>query len=150
MMPHYRVKIKNQDFEIEIESSDKAFVEKKLKDYSMISFEKNHSASSVEKTSSRSQDKKVSLNEFYKSINPKGGSQHVLLVSYYKETYEGLTEIATQDIANGFKEIRYRSTNIARDVAQAKTARFIMPGSSKRSFVVTNSGQEWIRSRSNS
>lgn len=147
----YRVRIKNQEFEVEIESTDKAFVEKKLKDYSVVSFEgstrKSGASSETQKSSSSASGKKLSIQEFVKTVKPKGGPQHAIAAIYYLETHGGQPDASTSDVTAAFKTIRFKSTNVTRDVLTAKSQGYVMNGNTKRTWVVTNTGQEWVQGR---
>lgn len=140
----YKIKIRKNNLEVEIESNEKDFVNEKLQEF----FSEKAASADREFEDISKQikpgDKRLSLQEFISKINPNGGPQHVLCIAYYKEYFEGMTQLYSKDIDSGFQTVRFKSSNVSRDIAQARDQSFIMDGPAAKSFVITNTGKKWV------
>ena len=143
MNQHYRVRVKTDHREIEVESTEKAFVEEKLE-----SLSKQLNILSVSKGQEiLASTKRESLHEFLGRIKPKGATEHTVAIAYFLEKMEGLTEIAVKDIKEGFRRVKFPHSNPSQALSDAKTQRFLMDGSTPKHYVVTGTGEKWIQSK---
>ena len=151
MAEHYRVKIKENDFEIEVESSSKKYVDDMLKKYfDSKSPEHDDPCTPIVKSGKPKAErsgKQLSIQEFINDVKPKSGREYVCAVAYYKETYEGAKEFFTKDISEIFQSIKYKSANVSNDVSRARSKGYLMDGTSKKSFQVSSTGQKFIESK---
>jgi hypothetical protein len=155
MAEQYRVRIKRGVLEVEVESTDREYVDAKVSD--LIEAYSTHmdgdeglpsaktNGSSGSGTSGDA--KRTSLQEFVKKLAPSKDTEYVVAVTYYAEKHEGLQEVRTRDVSARFRSIKYKHSNPADAVARARKQAFLMEGSSRRTFVVTQTGEKWVEGR---
>jgi hypothetical protein len=156
MNEFYRVKIKTNDFEVEVESSSKEFVLEEIKKAhaNTTSFRENlvkHNKDTPPPmhANPKSEEKKLSLGELYRVVQPKGAPEAVTLVTYYKEKFEGQPEVTSKDIIDSFRSIKFKCTNTTVAISRAKSNGYLMDGSSSKTFVVTNTAEKMIEEKTN-
>jgi hypothetical protein len=150
-MDHYRIRIRNGDAEIEIDSSDRDYVESKLTELTAWLGAHRSEPVGTQSAPPRIADraapaaKGVSLVEHVRKIGPKSGTQFVMAVGHYLEQFGGMaTGFKTRDVAEAFQTVKYKHSNTAEAVRQAKAQGFLMDGKSPNTTVLTQSAEAWV------
>lgn len=153
-MSHYRVRIKQGENEIEIESSEKSYVDTKLKEIgSSFSLHKtplrNSSGNSTKKTGAKT--KPLSMVEHVRALAPKGGTQYAIAVGHYFETFGGKAEegFKNQDISDAYKKVKFKHSNPAKTVTDAKKQGYFMDGPTDGTLQLTQTALEWVENQQN-
>ena len=148
-MAGYRVRIRKGEVEIEVESSDKRYVDSKLDEWSKrLSDSPGHGAAAPEEDAAlrSSGAKGKSLAEHVRALAPKSGPQYVIVVGHYLERYGQMGGgFKTRDLVDGFRTVKYRHSNPAEAVRQAKQQGFLMDGSESGSLVLTQTAEAWVK-----
>lgn len=148
-MNSYRVRIRRADFELEVESSDKDYVEEKLAEFAPRGFVPapvRGVQDVAPEPSAGGSGKALSLVEHVRRIAPKTGSQYVIAVGHYLETTAGMADgFKTRDITDGFRAAKFKHSNPAEAVRQAKQQGFLMDGTTPNTMVLTQSGEAWVK-----
>jgi hypothetical protein len=150
-MTHYRVRIKRADVEVEVDSSDKEYTESKSKEL-FVRFEvagatpTPKKADVAQKTTSPAREKRLSMVEHVRSLLPKSGAQYVVAIGDYLEKHGGMPGgFKTRDIADGFATVKYKHSNPAEAVRQAKSQGLLMDGKESGTLLVTSTGEDWVK-----
>jgi hypothetical protein len=152
-MTHYRVRVARGDVEVEVDSSEKEYTDSKLKELlanlpteRVSAPPKKDDGGAAPKAAVQPREKKLSMAEYIRSLAPKSGPQHVVAVGLYLEQYGGMgTGFKTRDIADGFTTVKYKHSNPAEAVRQAKTQGLLMDGKEPGTLVVTSTGEDWVK-----
>jgi hypothetical protein len=84
--------------------------------------------------------------EYVRSLSPRSGTQYVVAVGLYLEKHGGMTAgFKTRDVADGFTTVKYKHSNPAEAVRQAKAQGLLMDGKESGSLVVTATGEDWVK-----
>jgi hypothetical protein len=151
-MSHYRVRLKKGEIEVEVDSSDKDYTESKLREL-LGSFEAKAPAAPkvagrVPKVSPASSGKTLSMAEHVRALLPKSGAQHAIAVGDYLEKHGGMADgFKTRDIAAGFTTIKYKHSNPAEAVRQAKAQGLLMDGKEDGTLVITSTAEAWVKTQ---
>ncbi len=152
-MSHYRVRIKQGENEIEIESSEKSYVETKLKEIgSSFSLHKTPLRSSAGKSTKKNgaKTKPLSMVEHVRALSPKDGTEHAVAVAHYLETTGGKAEgFKTQDIYAAYKKVKFAHSNPPQTVFNAKKKGYLMDGPNEGTLQLTQTALEWTQNRQN-
>jgi len=150
-MAHYRVRVKRADVEVEVDSSDKEYTESKSKEL-FAHFEVHgptptpKKAGLAQKATSRAREKPLSMVEHVRSLLPKSGAQYVVAIGDYLEKHGGMPDgFKTRDIADGFTTVKYKHSNPAEAVRQAKSQGLLMDGKEPGTLLVTSTGEDWVK-----
>ena len=152
-MSHYRVRVKRADVEIEVDSSDKEYTESKLKELlggveAKEAAPKATTGAGTGRAHVASHAKALSMAEYVRSASPKSGSQYVVAVGDYLEKHGGMPNgFKTRDIIAGFMNIKYKHSNPAEAVRQAKSQGLLMDGKEEGLFVVTSTAESWVKTQ---
>ena len=147
----YRVRVRRGEFEIEVESNDKDYVEAKLKDFeervskAQPVLPAGEGAESL--TAVFESGKPISLVELKKLVGAETGTENTVAVAYYLEKLKGQQEYPVRDLVDGLKELRCNFKNYWDVVLKTKQAGFLMEGSSKKMLRLTDTGERWVESR---
>jgi hypothetical protein len=159
----YRIKIVQNGVEFEAEG-DKAFVVKmlnhfdegKLKNKTEKSLEIIPPSKEAKGTRTQHNDsskKNVSVGEFIRQIGVKKHTDIVLAFGYYLEKHSGATEFTPADINACYYDAKMESSNTSQMIIQNIRSSKIMEAknseSKKKSYVLTNTGIEFIESKIN-
>lgn len=156
MNNQYRLKIKFGDIEIEVEGTDKEYVnhnfEKLSKEY--IESIGRNATNNIMKTTEGSKasaekeiSKSMSSAEFVRIIKPKSGTDYAVTLGYYLEKIVGKEEFTGADIKNKFIEVKFKHSNPSDTISKAKTTGRIMDGHEKNSYILTQTGEQWVEDR---
>jgi len=143
MTERYRVRVRRDDIEVEVESSDRDYVDETLKHYLGAAPSQSPSLQSGQRPAP-SGTKSQSLQEFIRSVKPDSGVEYVVAITYFHEQLGGKSELRTKDITDAFRALKYKYANVADAVAKARAAGLLMDGTSKGTFVASKSGEEWV------
>src|SRR5438445_8602819 len=148
MMSHYRVRVKFANVEIEVDSSEQAYADAKLKEMiSKFGAPKGGGGPEVARRAEEPETspnpngerKPLSMVEYVRSLAPKSGTQYVVAVGDYLEKQGGMSSgFRTRDIVTGFQTVKYKHANPAEAVRQAKQQGFLMDGKEPGTVLVTN------------
>jgi hypothetical protein len=150
-MEHYRVRIRRGDAELEVDSSDREYVENKLAEFgTWLGAGAARDVASLpsppappEQTSAST--KPVSLVEHVRKIGPKTGTQYVMAVGHYLEQFGGMGQgFKTRDLGDAFQSLKYKHSNPAEAVRQARSQGFLMDGKEPNTVVLTQRGEAWV------
>jgi len=150
-MPHYKVRVMKAGVEVEVDSSDKEYADSKLKE--LLSHFPSEDATVVDKgggtmpkPTAPTRAKPLSMAEFVRSLAPKSGPQYVVAVGLYLEKHGEMADgFKTRDIADGFTTVKYKHSNPAEAVRQAKSQGLLMDGKEAGSLLVTSTGEDWVK-----
>lgn len=150
-MTHYRVRVKRADVEVEVESSDKEYTESKSKEL-FAHFELKGATAAPKKAGGApkmtlpAREKPLSMVEYVRSLSPKSGAQYVVAVGDYLEKHGGMPGgFKTRDITDGFTTVKYKHSNPAEAVRQAKSQGLLMDGKEPGTLLVTSTGEGWVK-----
>jgi hypothetical protein len=150
-MTHYRVRVKKGDAEVEVDSSDKDYTETKLKEL-LVDLPAREPAGPPTKPAGKqvsataAPGKPLSMVEYVRSLAPKSGAQYVVAIGNYLEKHGGMASgFKTRDIVEGFTTTKYKHSNPAEAVRQAKTQGLLMDGKEAGSLLVTSTGEDWVK-----
>ncbi len=147
-MSGYRVRIRKGEVEIEVESSDKGYVDSKLGEWSKrLSLGSRDATPPEEDAAPRASGSKgKSLAEHVRALVPKSGPQYVIAVGDYLERYGQMSEgFKTRDLVDGFRTVKYRHSNPAEAVRQAKQQGFLMDAKESGSLLLTQTAEAWVK-----
>ncbi len=147
-MATYRVRIRKNEVEVEVESSEKEYVESKLKELDELLRPKPISgkAMTIDAAPTAAPGKGRSLAEHARALAPKSGTQYVIAVGDYLERFGGLSRgFKTRDVADAFRAVKYKHSNPAEAVRQAKQQGFLMDGEEPGSLVLTQTAESWVK-----
>jgi len=148
MAAGYRVRIRKGEIEIEVESSEKNYVDAKLDEWiKRLAPASRDAARPEEDAASRpSGAKGKSLAEHVRALAPKSGPQYVIAVGDYLERYGEMADgFKTRDLVDGFRTVKYRHSNPAEAVRQAKQQGFLMDGREAGSLILTQTAEAWVK-----
>lgn len=147
MTEHYRIKIKLNNIEIEVESQDKDYVDDKINTYIKDFVKKGVAKPEESKGPPVFTGKKPSLQELYKRISPKSGPQKALTVAYYYEIIDS-KKVFRKDIYEAYKKIRFNPKNPSDTVGKAISPNsYLMDGEEKDTIIVTETGIKLIEEK---
>ena len=143
MTDQYRVRIRRDDIEVEVESTDREYVDEKLNLY-LGSPQPSLPTPQAGGGSFRGGAKSQSLQEFIRIVKPDSGIDHVVAITYYYEQFGGKSELRTKDIREAFRALKVKYSNVPDAVAKARVAGLLMDGASKGTFVASKTGEDWV------
>ncbi|MCH7498582.1 MAG: hypothetical protein IH886_00980 [Nitrospinae bacterium] len=148
MPQNYRVRIKSPSIEIEVESTDKAYIDEKIKEYLKNNLDSKGEVGKKKTFSEKeSGGKPLSIQEFVKKIKPVKDTEYILGATYFYEKFAGMNDVKVKDIGKAFKDLKYKHSNHGVPISRAKKQGYLMDGNSKGGFVLTNSGEAWVEER---
>lgn len=146
---NYRIRIRIGADEIEVESTNLAFVEAKITELGpRLGIGMPSSSRGLLNLPTASESKPVSLVEYVQGIDPQTGPQYVLAIGSFLERQRGMSDgFKTRDVVDAFQTIKFRHSNPAEAVRQAKAQGLVMDARESGGFVLTQKGESWIRDR---
>jgi hypothetical protein len=148
----YRIKVKYEDIEIEVESTDADYVEKNfekikaefLNNSASIKTEKQGPTGEVPNLKS---GKGMSMAEFVRIVKPKSGTDYAVTIGYYVEKIQSHGSFSGTDIKNGFLQVKFQHSNPSDTINKAKSTGKVMDSQERGSYVLTQTGEEWVEER---
>jgi len=150
-MSMFRVRVRVGGAEVEVESSEKDYVETKLKELLStvgMSGSPGTPPPSVagSPASSTLSGKPTSMVEYVRALSPKSGTQYVIAIGHYLEQHGGMADgFKSKDIFAGFQAVKFKHANPSEALRQAKQQGFLMEAREPGAMVVTQTGEAWIR-----
>jgi hypothetical protein len=148
-MAEYHVRIRKGEVEIEVGSSDKGYVDSKVTEWSQrLSLGAGSDANSQGEEGARRAPgaKGKSVAEHVRALAPKSGPQYVIAVGDYLERFAQMTDgFKTRDLVDGFRTVKYRHSNPAEAVRQAKQQGFLMDGKESGTLLLTQTAEAWVK-----
>ncbi len=136
---HFKIRIKNFDFEVEIESSDRKFVEDKLKDYAVINLEKNISAPQM---ITHTGFENISLAKLLKDNNATTNQNRKFLGAAVFLSVKGRTPIRIADITAALKDAGQTRLGNPSNTLNMNIKKGFIERTSPGEFMVTVHGKE--------
>jgi hypothetical protein len=150
MMPElYRIRVKRPDLEVEVESTNREYVEEKLDHYltpkgpAVITPAEKH----VEPRGSSGRP--ISIREFVKQVNPDKKNEVAATIAYLLEfhTEPMREEWRPDEVADKFADVRKLKPANMTDLL--KKSNFFMEGREKGSYRLSETGVNWVEGRLN-
>ncbi len=148
----FRVRLRRDGLEVEVEASDRAYVDQKLAELaSWMGMEPAdlaaHTPSSLE-MEALPLAKPPSLVEHVRRVDPSNGLEHVLAVGYYLEHHRRMSGgFRRRDLGQAFKALGYNHSNPGVPIAAARRQGLLMEGAEADKIRLSESADEWVRAR---
>jgi hypothetical protein len=151
---YYKLRLKTQTFEVEVESSDREFVEEKIRTFADRVQRNGNEALSAGSISephdfagTESGAKRLSLSEFIQRVGAMSGTEYVVAVGYFLEKHQGLKAFTSADVKAAFLKLKFQHSNPSDAIAKARAAGKLMEGQDKNTYVLTQTGEAWVAER---
>ena len=146
----YRIRVKRGDLEVEVESSDRDYVEAKVDQYlnAQLSSESTTAESGVQATAARSR-RPVSVQEFVKRINPEKKNEIAAAIAYFLEYHAAppVEEWKSEEIGDRFADARKEKPANMRDLLVKSD--YFMEGRERGTYRLSETGVNWVEGRLN-
>jgi hypothetical protein len=148
----FRVRVRRDELEVEVEASDRDYVDQKLAELmSWTGLEPDESAARhrprVDSTAPAAA-KPPSLVEHVRRVGPGNGLEHVLAVGYYLEHHRRMAGgFRRRDLGHAFKALGYNHSNPGVPIAAARRQGLLMDGAEADKIRLSESADEWVRAR---
>lgn len=156
MEKNYRVRINCNGYEVEVESTERGYVDEKIEEYLEEAKKFSSSPSQEgEKGFSNGQKlllpsngiKNISLPEFLRKVKPKSGPEYAITIGYFVEKIQNKDAFFMSEIKDGFTKVKFPHSNPSDTVSKAKSSGKIMEGPEKNSYILTQTGEAWVEER---
>lgn len=149
MTENYRVRVKRADLEVEIESTDKKFIEAKLAEY-LSQAETGPVAAAHHQPSGASPGKEnrrrpLSIGEFSKQASPDKKNEIAATIAYYLEFHGDIEEWKPDDISDKFTDVRKSKPANMTDLLQKSD--FFMKGRGPGFYRLSETGVRWVQGK---
>jgi hypothetical protein len=149
----YRIRIKRGDLEVEVESSDRDYVEAKLEHYlnaqrsSGPSAADSASGSGADVSSARSRP--LIVREFVKQVNPEKKNEVAATIAYFLEYHaeQPVEEWRLEDVGDKFADARKSRPANMRDLLVKSD--YFMEGREKGTYRLSETGVNWVEGQLN-
>jgi len=148
---HYKVKLRDGDFELEVASHDRKFVEDYLQTYLRGDCKKDN-RTEKELGKIRDDSKELSLAEFVDRVCPSNLIQTLVTIGYFWEKVSvNRTEFSPSDIGDALvRELKMSCKNPSDVVRKAVKARWVMNSSNvDGKYTITKTGIDWVEEKLN-
>lgn len=148
----YRIRIRRDGVELEVEGPDRAYVDEKTAEL-LLRIGLDGAPSRVPPPSGTPNQaveagKPPSLVEHVRKVVPNGGLEHVLAVGYYLEHHEGMAGgFRRRDLGRAFKVLGYNHSNPGVPIAAARKQGLLMNGAEADKIRLSETADEWVRAR---
>jgi len=148
----YKMRIKKQDVEIDVEG-DKKFVEKHIEKLKKEIFEiekkpsKETGTISFDNKKGKLELEKLTLPEFYKQKNPNTHDEACVVFAYWLTKKEKKSEFKIKDISGCFKNANIpKPTNVRQHVVRMASGKkaYLAGGGGKGMYKLTLFGEEFV------
>jgi len=148
MTSMYRIKVKTQHYEIEVESSDKDFVVQKFEEH-VKQFAERPAVMPAMKVSTKTElaGKDLSLQEFINQVAPSSGPEYVVTIGYFLEKYQQVPGFTSAQVKTEFQRAKFQHPNPTDALLKARGAGRVMEGPEKGTFVLTRTGEQWVENK---
>jgi hypothetical protein len=145
----YRIRVKRPDLEVEVESTDRSYVEAKLDHYLNIgvSTEPPSAGGGAEPHPDSSRRRPISIGEFVKQVNPDKKNEVAAAIAYFLEYHaDPIAEGWKPDqIADRFPDVRKPKPANMTDLLVKSN--FFMDGREKGSYRLSEAGVNWVEAQ---
>lgn len=94
--------------------------------------------------------KKLSIKEFLIEKNPSNDVKKTTCIGYYLEKYDGVESLTAKNITEGFRKAKVKvPLNVPDKIQKSISNGWIAPGSKKREYYVTITGEEAVKNSFN-
>jgi len=152
-MPNtYRIRVRRGDVEVEVESSDKEYVESKVDQYLASSGAASPTPIAADgttrhriPTSTAAERRPLSIGEFVKQVAPDKKNEIAATVAYFLEFFSNQDEWKPDDVAGKFTDARKpKPANMTDLLAKSN---FFMKGRESGFYRLSETGVQWIEGR---
>src|ERR1700722_6501864 len=141
----YRIRIKRGDTEVEVESTDKSYVEAKIKEYFVARNDTNGAAPALLAPQNVRPKRPVSVGEFVKQVGPDKKNEIAATLAYFLEYYGGSEEWKPDDVGAKFTDARKpKPANMTDLLAKSN---FFMKGRQAGFYKLSETGVQWVEGR---
>jgi hypothetical protein len=143
----YRIRVKRADIEVEVESTDREYVEAKLDQY-LTSRSAGEPATKGVRTET-STLRPMSLREFVKRVSPDKKNEVAAVIAYFLEYNSDATleEWKPDDVAYKFADLRKPKPANMTDLLVKSN--YFMEGRTKGFYRLSETGVQWVEDRLN-
>jgi|SRR5579871_1118741 len=146
----FRVRVKRGDLEVEVESSDRDYVEAKLEQYlnAQRSAEPSAAQLGTEVSAARSR-RPVSVQEFVKQVNPDKKNEIAAAIAYFLEYHAAppVEEWRSDEVGDKFADARKSKPANMRDLLVKSD--YFMDGREKGTYRLSEKGVNWVEGQLN-
>ena len=146
----YRIRVRRPDLEVEVESTDREYVDAKMDQYLNIgaSTEPVAAGGRAESHQDRSRRRPISIGEFVRQVNPDKKSEVAAAIAYFLEYHADpiAEEWKPDQIANRFPDVRKPKPANMTDLLVKSN--FFMGGRERGSYRLSESGVNWVEAQS--
>jgi hypothetical protein len=149
MAAQYRVRVKRSDLEVEVESTDREYVDGKLEQYlNAAAATKPVTRGGIPAPSHDRPRRPMSISEFVKQVNPQKKNEVAAAIAYFLEYHaEPISEEWKPDqVADIFLDVRKPKPANMTDLL-VKSDFFMSYGREKGSYRLSESGVQWVEAR---
>jgi hypothetical protein len=140
----FRVRIRMADYEVEVESTDRKYVDEKVKEHLRAN---PPTAPAIRPLAASGASRPTSLKEFTARVRPDKKVEIAATIAFYLEY---LTEVLVahwkpEEVASRFTEIRKERPKNMTDLL--KSSLYFMPADERGCYKLSETGVEWVRER---
>jgi hypothetical protein len=146
----YRIRVKRGDLEVEVESSDRDYVETKLEHY--LSAQRSPGSPPADSPPGSSADFRgarspLTVREFVKQVNPEKKNEVAATIAYFLEYHASPTveEWRLEDVGDKFADARKPKPANMRDLLVKSD--YFMDGREKSTYRLSEAGVKWVEGR---
>jgi hypothetical protein len=142
----YRIRVKRPDLEVEVESTDREYVDAKLNHYLNIGASMEPLAASAQATPSR--QRPMPIGEFVRQVNPEKKNEVAAAIAYFLEYHAvpTLEEWKPDQLADRFPDVRKPKPANMTDLLVKSS--FFMGGREKGAYRLSETGVDWVEAQS--
>ena len=147
----FRVRVKQPHLEVEVESTDRAYVDAKMEEYLKGQSWSTATDSPDTRPTAPRQDgarrRPLSIGEFVKQINPDKKNEVAATIAYFLEYHADpiIEEWKPDQVADKFADVRKAKPANTTDLL--KKSDFFMDGREKGSYRLSDTGVTWVEDR---
>ena len=141
----YRIRVKRPDLEVEVESTDRNYVEAKLDQY--LNARVPLKPSAADERAGVHRRRSVSISEFVKQVNPSKKNEVAATIAYFLEYHADpiAEEWRPDQIADRFPDVRKPKPANTTDLLVKSN--FFMSGREKGSYRLSEAGVNWVEAQ---
>ena len=141
----YRIRIKRGDAEVEVESTDKDYVEAKIQEYLAAGSQLDGVAPAFPVSHPPRAKRPLSVGEFVKQIGPDKKNEIAATLAYFLEYHAGSEEWRPDEVGTKFTDARKpKPANMADLLAKSN---FFMKGRQAGFYKLSETGVKWVEGR---
>ena len=141
----YRIRVKRGDLEVEVESTDKKFVEAKMELYLDESAEPAGGLPERKTLPAEQGRRPLSVGEFIRKVAPDKKNEVAATLAYFLEHYTNVSEWKPEDVNDMFTDVRKSKPANITDLL--KKSDFFMKGREPGFYRLSETGVQWVEGR---